>query len=257
MERVFAQTGNVKLSGLVKDESGFPVPGATVVVKGSNAGTITNSDGKFTLEFSQQNGVLVFSFVGLQNEERPFSGTGTFIIVLKSTSVDLDEVVAVGYGSVKKRDVIGSISSVNNEKFKDRSYTNVAQSLAGQVSGMNISQGQGAPGVAPIIRIRGVNSITAGTNPLFVVDGVPLENFNLNMINSQDIESIEVLKDASSSAIYGSRGANGVVLVTTKLGKSGKMNVNATVEYGTQKILRKVDMMDAQQWIKYFVTAQE
>lgn len=253
---VYGQSGSVKLSGVVNDEAGIPIPGATVVVKGSSTGTMTSSNGKFTLEFPQKNGILVFSFIGFKNEERPFSGNGIFTVVLKSISVDLEEVVAVGYGSVKKRDVVGAISSVNNEKFKDRSYTNVAQSLAGQVAGMSINQGQGAPGVAPIIRIRGVNSISAGTNPLFVVDGVPLENFNLNMVNSQDIESIEVLKDASSAAIYGSRGANGVVLVTTKLGKSGKMSVNATVEYGSQKILRKVDMMDAQQWIKYFVTAK-
>ena len=146
--------------------------------------------------------------------------------------------------------------SVNDDKFKDRSFSNVTQSLAGSMPGVSISQSQGAPGSSPVIKIRGVSSITAGTNPLIVVDGVPLENFNLNLINPQDIESVEVLKDASSAAIYGSRGSSGVILVTTKMGKPGKANISANVEYGTQKVIRRVYMMDAQQYISAYIDAK-
>ncbi|MCH5597795.1 SusC/RagA family TonB-linked outer membrane protein [Niabella ginsengisoli] len=142
------------------------------------------------------------------------------------------------------------------DQFKDRSFANVAQSLEGAIAGVNISTAQGAPGFGPTIKIRGTSSITAGTTPLYVVDGMALENFDLNLINPQDIQSVEILKDAASSAIYGSRGASGVILVTTKLGKAGKPSVNVTYEHGISKVTRKVDMMDAQQWIQYYIDAK-
>jgi TonB-dependent SusC/RagA subfamily outer membrane receptor len=177
-------------------------------------------------------------------------------IALLSSTAALEDVVVVGYGTQKKRAVTGAIASVGYEQFKDRSFANVAQSLEGAIAGVNIVTTQGAPGYGPTIKIRGTSSITSGTTPLYVIDGMALENFDLNQINPQDIESIEVLKDASSSAIYGSRGANGVIIITTKLGKVGKPQIGATLEYGISKVIRMPEMMDAQQWIEYYKDAR-
>ena len=246
---------DIKVSGQVTDDKNQGLPGVTVLVKGTTFGTSTDVKGNFELN-APDNGTLVFSYMGYISREVPVNNQRSLTVKLSEDSKALDEVVVVGYGTQSKKEITGAVASVGYDKFKDRSYSNVTQALAGQVAGVNINQAQGAPGVAPIIRIRGVSSITAGTNPLFVVDGVPLENFNLNMINSQDIESVEVLKDASSASIYGSRGASGVILVTTKLGKVGKTSINASFEYGTQEVIKKVDMMDAQQWIQYYVTAK-
>ncbi|MCF0040531.1 SusC/RagA family TonB-linked outer membrane protein [Dyadobacter fanqingshengii] len=233
-----------------------PLPGVSVVIKGTQRGTTTGSDGTFQIEVPNAETVLVFSFVGYQSVEETVGSRSDISVKLVSESKSLEEMVVVGYGTQSKRAVTGAVISINYDKFKDRSFSNVTQSLAGTLPGVNISQSQGAPGASPVIKIRGVSSITAGTNPLIVVDGVPLENFNLNLINPQDIESIEVLKDASSAAIYGSRGSSGVILVTTKMGKPGKVSVSANVEYGSQKVVRRVKMMDAQQYIETYVDAK-
>lgn len=233
-----------------------PLPGVSVVIKGTQRGTTTGADGTFQIEVPNQETVLVFSFVGYQSVEETVGSRTDISVKLISESKSLEEMVVVGYGTQSKRAVTGAVISINYDKFKDRSFSNVTQSLAGTLPGVNISQSQGAPGASPVIKIRGVSSITAGTNPLIVVDGVPLENFNLNLINPQDIESIEVLKDASSAAIYGSRGSSGVILVTTKMGKPGKVSVSANVEYGSQKVVRRVKMMDAQQFIETYIDAK-
>lgn len=233
-----------------------PLPGVSVVIKGTQRGTTTGADGTFQIEVPSQETVLVFSFVGYQSVEETVGSRTDISVKLNSESKSLEEMVVVGYGTQSKRAVTGAVISINYDKFKDRSFSNVTQSLAGTLPGVNISQSQGAPGASPVIKIRGVSSITAGTNPLIVVDGVPLENFNLNLINPQDIESIEVLKDASSAAIYGSRGSSGVILVTTKMGKPGKVSVSANVEYGSQKVVRRVKMMDAQQFIETYIDAK-
>jgi TonB-dependent SusC/RagA subfamily outer membrane receptor len=233
-----------------------PLPGVSVVIKGTQRGTTTNAEGGFQIDVPDQATVLVFSFVGYKSIEEIVGARTDFAVRLTPENKLLEEVVVVGYGTQSKRAVTGAVISINYDKFKDRSFSNVTQSLAGTLPGVNISQSQGAPGASPVIKIRGVSSITAGTNPLIVVDGVPLENFNLNLINPQDIESVEVLKDASSAAIYGSRGSSGVILVTTKMGKPGKVNVSANVEYGSQKVTRRVKMMDAQQFIETYVDAK-
>ena len=236
------------ISGKITDETGKPVPGVSVVVKSTTVGSISNAEGVYSIS-ALPNATLVFSSVSYEMQEIAVNNRSMIDVALLPSNKLLNEVVVVGYGTQSKRAVTGAVVSINNKQFQDRSFSNVAQSLAGQVAGVNISQAQGAPGSSPFIKIRGVSSITAGTSPLLVVDGVPLENFNLNMINPQDIESIEVLKDASSAAIYGSRGSSGVVLVTTKLGKVGKTNVSANFEYGSQKVTRQIKMMDAQQFI--------
>lgn len=232
------------------------LPGVSVVIKGTQRGTTTNSEGAFQIDVPGPTTVLVFSFVGYKSVEETVGNRAEVSVKISPENKSLEEVVVVGYGTQSKRAVTGSVISVNYDKFKDRSFSNVTQSLAGTMPGVNISQSQGAPGSSPVIKIRGVSSITAGTNPLIVVDGVPLENFNLNLINPQDIESVEVLKDASSAAIYGSRGSSGVILVTTKMGKPGKMSVSANVEYGTQKVGRQIKMMDAQQYIETYIDAK-
>ena len=252
--QVFAQTKSLTITGKVTDENGKPLPGVSVLIKSATSGTISNQDGAYSLS-ANDNSTLVFSSISYETQEIPVSNRSVIDVSMLPSNKTLNEVVVVGYGTQSKRAITGAVASVGFNEFKDRSFSNVTQSLAGKIAGVNITQSQGAPGVSPIIRIRGVSSITAGTTPLFVVDGVPLENFNLNLINPQDIESVDVLKDASSAAIYGSRGANGVVLITTKLGKVGKTNISAGYEYGTQSVIRKVPMMDAQQWIGYYIDA--
>lgn len=246
---------DTRISGHVVDDQGKSLPGVSVKIKGTTYGTVTDAEGNYSINVPAD-GVVIFSFTGFVTKEVKVGAESRVNVQLATDSKLLNSVVVIGYGTTSKKAVTGSVASVGYDKFKDRSYSNVTQSLAGQVAGVNITQGQGAPGVAPIIRVRGISSITAGTNPLFVVDGVPLENFNLNNINPQDIASVEVLKDASSAAIYGSRGANGVVIVTTKLGKVGKTDVSFSYEYGVQQLGRKIKMMDAQQWIRYYIAAK-
>ncbi|WP_207535183.1 SusC/RagA family TonB-linked outer membrane protein [Desertivirga arenae] len=251
---VYSQTRLVK--GRVLDsKDGEALIGASIKIKGEGKGATTDVNGRFSININDANPVLEVSYTGYKSKQISVGNQSQLEIRLEADTRSLNEVVVVGYGTQSRRAVTGSVASVNYEKFKDRSVTNVTQALAGQLPGVNITQSQGAPGQSPNIRIRGTSSITAGTNPLYVVDGLPIENFNLNYINPQDIESVEVLKDASSAAIYGSRGSNGVVIVTTKLGKPGQVNISADYEHGIQDVTRKIDLMDAQQFIQYYIDA--
>ena len=245
----------VNIRGKVLDPKGLPLIGASVRIKGATKGTVTDADGNFTLNGVESDAVLVISYSGFVSQEISVNGRTILSVSLKDDIQRLNDVVVVGYGTQSKRAVTGAVTSINYDKFKDRSFSNVTQALAGQLPGVNISQSQGAPGASPVVRIRGTSSITAGTNPLYVIDGLPVENFNLNLINPQDISSVEVLKDASSAAIYGSRGANGVIIITTKLGKPGTTNVNASYEFGVQTVNRQIDMMNAQQFVQYYIDA--
>lgn len=266
----FAQN---KVKGIVKDGSGEPLIGVNILIKGTPNGTITDINGAYEVSASP-NATLVFTYIGFLTQEVQVKKQNIVNVVMKDDSQSLDEVVVVGYGTVKKRDLTGSVSSVGADKLKERSFGNALQSMAGQVSGVQITQTQGAPGMAPTIKVRGSSSINAGTSPLYVIDGIPLEDntvsdgsngsssnmsFNrnpLNNINPNDIESIEILKDASSAAIYGSRGANGVVLVTTKQGKAGKTKVDANYEFGISRVNRRIDVMDAKEWIDFNIAAR-
>jgi len=266
-----------KVIGIVTDaETGMPLPGVNISVEGTTTGAVTNLDGEYTIEVPNDDAVLVFSFVGYNTESIMVGNQSKINISLSADLTELNEVVVIGYGTVRKRDLTGSVISVGASKLEDRPYSNVLQSLAGQASGVQIVQTQGAPGLAPSVKIRGASSINAGTTPLYVVDGIPLEDntttssstggssasnmqFNrnpLNFLNPNDIESIEILKDASSAAIYGSRGANGVVLITTKQGKAGKTKVEATYEFGISEVLRRIEMMDAQEWMEFETDAR-
>ncbi|MES2773822.1 MAG: TonB-dependent receptor [Bacteroidota bacterium] len=245
----------LNVSGKISDEKGAPMTGVSIQVKGGSVIAVTDNSGSFSVNVSEGT-VLQFTYTGFGMFEQVVRKAEVLDVKLAPDSRLVEDVVVVGYGTQKKRAVTGSVVSVGYDQFKDRAFSNVAQSLAGMVAGVNITTPQGAPGFGPTIKIRGTSSITAGTTPLFVVDGMALENFDLNLINPQDIQSVDILKDAASSAIYGSRGANGVILITTRLGKSGKPMVNFSYEYGISKVNRKVDMMDAQQWIKYYVDAR-
>ncbi|MCU7550605.1 TonB-dependent receptor [Chitinophagaceae bacterium LB-8] len=252
---VHAQSRQIQ-GRVTNSENGETMTGVSVKVKGGNQGTSTGADGRFSINVPGNESVLIFSFVGFKEVEVAVGKQVELAINLSTDSKAMENVVVIGYGTQKKRAVTGAVVSVGYDEFKDRSFSNVAQSLAGTVPGVQIASSQGAPGFGPTIKIRGNSSITAGTTPLYVVDGMALENFDLNQINPQDIQSVEILKDAASSAIYGSRGANGVIIVTTKLGKAGKTQVNVAYEQGISKVTRKVDMMDAQEWIKYYIDAR-
>lgn len=219
------------VSGTVSDANG-PLPGANVLVKGTTNGTQTDFDGNYTLSNVPSNAVLVFSYIGFKTLEVSVAGQTTVNVTLEEDAQALEEVVLVGYGSVRKKDATGAVASVKAEDFNKGVTTSPDQLLQGRVAGVQITQSSGEPGAAANIRVRGTSSIRAGNDPLIVVDGVPLSGgavtpgsgaFGgtsstnpLNFINSADIESIDVLKDASATAIYGSRGANGVILITTK-----------------------------------------
>jgi TonB-linked SusC/RagA family outer membrane protein len=223
---LFAQ---VRISGQVKDESGASLPGVSVAVKGTITGVITDADGKYMLNVQVQSGTLQFSFVGMKSEEVKFSGNGTFNVILKSSAVFLDEVVAVGYGTVKKRDLTGAVTSVKSQDITMRPGPNPIESLQGKVAGLDITRTSGEPGAGVKMQLRGTRSFTASGNPLFLIDGLPGDYATLN---PNDIESVEVLKDASSTAVYGSAGSNGVIIITTKNGKPGKLNVDLNTYYG-------------------------
>jgi len=264
------------ISGKITDGSGQPIPGANIVEKGTTNGVQSDFDGKFSLNVKSEKSILVVSYIGFTTKEIPLNGQSNIVIKLQEDSAKLEEVVVVGYGSVKKKDLTGAVVSVGAEKLEGRSNTNVLQSLAGQATGVQITQSQGAPGLAPTVKVRGASSINAGTTPLYVIDGIPLEDsstnstdtgittgsnlsFNrnpLNFINPNDIESIDILKDASSAAIYGSRGANGVVIITTKQGKAGKTKIDATIETGFSHVNRTTKMMNASEFIAFNTAAR-
>lgn len=257
---IFAQ--NKTVTGTVTDQDGTAVSGASVVVKGSNLGTNTDATGAFSLSVPASARTLVISFVGLGSQEVAI-GSGAINIALKpATSNDLNEVVVVGYGSARKRDLTGSVGSVTAKEFNTGQINSPEQLLQGKVAGVQITNSSGQPGGLTIVRIRGNNSIRSGNNPLYVVDGLPLDgrtarpSFSatvgtsppadpLTFINPNEIAQVDILKDASASAIYGSRGANGVVLITTKKGLTGPTKIEANASVGVGSIMREVDVLDA------------
>lgn len=235
------------ITGIVSDNFG-PVVGANVIIKGTTNGSITDVDGKFIINNVPDNATLQISFIGYITQEIKIGSQTHINIMLAEDSEALEEVVVIGYGVVKKKDLTGSVSQMSSGALKDLKVSHPTQAMAGQMAGVQVQQGSGVPGEAANIRVRGAASISASSSPLYVVDGYPLGDQNLNAINPNDIESIEVLKDASAAAIYGSRAANGVVLVTTKSGKAGKVSINLDMYYGFQNVSKKLDLMDAQEF---------
>lgn len=233
----------VVVTGIVTEENGAPLPGVNVLVKGTTMGTVTDSEGKFSLNVSSAESVLVFSFIGYQIQEVPLGGQSVVNVQLVPDTKTLSEVVVVGYGTQEKTDVTGSISSVKGSEFENLPVAVAQQALQGRTAGVNIVRNGGAPGDPGAIRIRGVGTVN-DANPLIIIDGVPAGG--LSDVNPNDIESIDVLKDASASAIYGTRAANGVVIVTTKRGKFGeglKMTLNGYT--GVSNRIKTIDVLDA------------
>lgn len=243
----FAQGLQVK--GVVTSaDDGQPIPGVSVVVKGTATGTITNMDGNYTLNVSG-NSTLVFSFVGLQTQEIAVNSKTTINVTLRTTTENIDEVVVVGYGTQKKSVVTGAISSVKAKELEKVSPGRVEQALQGRVSGVTIAANSGQPGSASTIRVRGVTTFgDGGNNPLWVVDGVVVDAGGMGYLNQSDIESIEVLKDAASAAIYGTRAATGVIMITTKKGVAGKLSVSYNGFYGTSGPAKMLNLLNATQY---------
>ena len=233
------------ISGKVVSASGEPIIGATVQIKGSGNVTVTNMNGDFSVR-TGTGSVLQVSYVGYHPAEVNISGKSAVNIVLEENTKALDEVVVVGYGTMRRSDVTGAIASVKGAELTKNATSNVVQSLAGKISGVQVVQNSGAPGGDVSIRIRGVGTIN-DASPLYVIDGVPV-NGGMWYINPADVETIDVLKDASATAIYGSRGANGVVIVTTKQAREGKTEINLDYSYGIQKTAKTFDMMNASQY---------
>ena len=241
-----AQTTNV--TGTVTDASdGYPIPGVSVFVKGTTIGTVTTPDGKYNLSVPSDATTIVFSFVGMTTQEIAFTGQSTIDAKMQNDAKDIDEVIVVAYGTSTKGSFTGSAAVVNTEAIEKRQVSNVTQALAGSVAGVQVLSNNGQPGEAAKIRVRGVGSINAGMEPLYVVDGIPFDG-DLSSISSSDIESMTVLKDAASTALYGARGANGIVMITTKKAKAGKATVNLNVKYGyNSRSVKNYDVMTSPQ----------
>tara|TARA_R110000765_G_scaffold89215_1_gene170354 strand:+ start:3553 stop:6525 length:2973 start_codon:yes stop_codon:yes gene_type:complete len=242
------------VSGVVTDEFGQPLPGSTVQVKGTTNGTTSDFDGNFVIN-AEATDVLIISYLGYSTQEVEVNGRATINVELKEDATQLDDVVVVGYGTQKRSDVTGSISSVKSENFNKGVVANPGQLLQGKVAGVNITSVSGEPGASQNIVIRGIGSFRSGTSPLFVIDGFVIDNTTtgvgsnpLNFINPQDIESMDVLKDASAAAIYGARAANGVIVITTKKGKAGKAEMNVSVTTAFATLANKIDVFSADEF---------
>ncbi|WP_220377719.1 MULTISPECIES: TonB-dependent receptor [unclassified Arenibacter] len=243
------------VTGTVSDEQNVPLPGATVVEKGTSNGTTTDFDGNFTIQVSEESAILVVSFLGYATKEFPLNGQTNMNVALQEDSSLLDEVVVVGYGTQKIKDVTGAVKRVTSEDFNKGVVNNAGQLIQGKAAGVNVTSSSGEPGSGQRIVIRGQGTIRSGSGPLFVLDGFPLGlagtgsvESPLNFINPDDIESIDILKDASATAIYGSRGANGVVIITTKNGKAGVSKISLSTNVGVSTLARKLDVFSADEF---------
>jgi len=243
---LWAVSQNITVKGNVKDASGEALPGVNVLQVGSTNGTISDFDGNYSITVPS-NAKLEFSFVGYIPQIIPVAGKKAINVTMKEDTKTLDEVVVVGYGSIKKSDVSGSVASVNREDMMRKAPTNIAQGLQGAAPGVMVQQQDGSPNGLATIRVRGVATINGSADPLYVVDGVQVGT-NANFLNPADIESIEVLKDASATAIYGARGANGVVMITTKHGNKGATHLSFNADWGIQTRAQTLDTGDADQY---------
>lgn len=238
---------NVTIKGTVTDENGEPIIGASVLEKGTNAGVSTDIDGNFSLKVTGKN-PLVVSYIGMDAQEVNITGKTQVNVVLKENSKVLDEVVVIGYETVRKKDLTGSVSSINAKAIESVPVVNVAEAMSGKLAGVNVTTSEGSPDAEINIRVRGGGSITQESTPLYIVDGFPVSS--ISDISPADIQSIDVLKDASSTAIYGSRGANGVVIITTKTAKEGKFSVSYDGTYGFKMIANTLDVMSPYEFAK-------
>ncbi|TZF86027.1 TonB-dependent receptor (plasmid) [Pedobacter sp. BS3] len=268
--QVFAQNSpNKVVRGTVTDSEGIPLAGTSVSVKGSASGTLTDADGKYTVRVSENTTVLVFTFLGMQTQERIVGNQQIINVTLKPVDQQLEDVVVIGYGTVKKADLTGAVQSLSYQDLNRENPGNILSAMQGKLAGVNVTQNDGAPGAGLSIKIRGANSFLGGTEPLYVIDGVPFNASNsdatpqsigedekqtnnvMSFLDPNDIESIDVLKDASATAIYGSRGANGVVLITTRKGKLGKDKVELSVNVGTANVSKTIRVLTPYEYAQF------
>ncbi|SFZ92725.1 TonB-linked outer membrane protein, SusC/RagA family [Flaviramulus basaltis] len=245
---LFAQ--NKTISGTVTDaDLGGPLPGVTIIVKSTSKGTSTDFDGNYTLNDVASNATLVFSYIGYKTQEINIAGRETVNIALSPDLESLDEVVVIGYGTARKSDLTGSVVAIGGEELQKQSISSVAEALTGRLAGVTVTSSEGSPDAEINIRVRGGGSITQDSSPLIIVDGFPVNS--MSDISPSDIANISILKDASSTAIFGSRGANGVVIITTKSGVDGKISANFNMFYGVTKIANTIDVLQPQDFAKW------
>lgn len=258
------------ISGIVKDEKGLPIPGVNILEKGTSNGVQTDFNGSFSMNIINPNATLVVTYIGYKTQEIFIKGQSIINVVLQEDATKLEEVVLIGYGQQKSKNLTTAVSKINYETLKEQNVSSFEQALAGQIAGVQVSQTSGAPGGNISVKIRGTS--LSGGQPLYVIDGVPVDNDllgatgnvstneqptnPLSSINPEDIQSISVLKDAAAAAIYGSRGSNGVVIVTTKTGKKGTMKVSYKHTFGLQNVLRKINVLDAYEYAQLSVDGQ-
>lgn len=245
--RVSAQ--NVTLEGTVKDATGMSLPGVNVLEKGTKNGTSTDFDGHYKLKLSNPKAVVTFSFIGFKTKEVSVAGKTKIDVALVEDANSLNEVVVVGYGTTKKSDLTGAVSTISGNDLKKVPVANVAEALTGRIAGVQVTSAEGSPDAEIKIRVRGGGSLTQDASPLIIVDGFPINS--MNDISSSDIDSMTVLKDAASTAIYGSRGANGVIIITTKRGKDGKVAVNFNMFYGMKTMANQIDVLSPEDYTKW------
>jgi TonB-linked SusC/RagA family outer membrane protein len=246
--KMTAQNG-LTIGGIVKDASNMPIPGVNIIEKGTKNGTVTDFDGKFSLRVSGSNSVLVFSYLGYETFSKTVGQSKSLNVVLKDENSKLNEVVVIGYGTTRKSDLTGSVVSIAGEDLKKLSIASVAEALTGRLAGVQVSSSEGSPDSEIKIRVRGGTSLTQDSSPLIIVDGFPVNS--MSDISPSDIANLTVLKDASSTAIYGSRGANGVIIITTKTGKDGKIAVSFNSFFGYKKIANTLDVLQPDDFVKW------
>jgi TonB-linked SusC/RagA family outer membrane protein len=238
------------VQGTVTDNYGDTLPGVNIIIKGTNTGTVSDMNGVYSLNIDDpKRTVLIFRFIGFADKEVSVDGRLVINVKMEEESIGLDEVVAIGYGTVRKRDLTGSVASVSGSDLQDVPITSTAQAITGRLAGVQITTTEGSPDAEIKIRVRGGGSITQDNSPLYIVDGFPVSS--INDIAPTDIESIDVLKDASSTAIYGARGANGVIIITTKEGVEGDVQVSYNMYYGIKKIANTLDVLDPYEYVKW------
>jgi len=245
---------SIKVHGTVTDGAGNTMPGVNIVIQGTTVGVVTDIDGKYQIE-ADGTSTLSLSFIGFKSQEIPISGRQEINVKLLQSDLQMDEVIVVGYGTVRKSDISGSVASVNTEQMMKKIPANLSQGLQGAAAGVMVTFQDGAPDANAAVRIRGVATINGSADPLYVVDGV-MVGTNANYLNPSDIESIEVLKDASATAIYGSAGANGVIMITTKHGVAGVSNINFSADFGIQTLASTLDVGNANQFAKNIRTGR-
>ncbi|MBF4485628.1 MULTISPECIES: TonB-dependent receptor [unclassified Flavobacterium] len=245
--RMNAQT--VTLEGTVKDAAGLTLPGVNVLEKGTKNGASTDFDGRYKLKLSNPKAIVTYSFIGFKTKEEAVAGKSKLDVVLSEDSNALNEVVVVGYGSVKKSDLTGAVSSISGNELKKVPVSNIAEALTGRIAGVQVTSSEGSPDADIKIRVRGGGSLTQDASPLIIVDGFPVNS--MSDIAASNVESMTVLKDAASTAIYGSRGANGVIIITTKTGKNGKMDVSFNMFYGMKTMANDIDVLPVDDFVKW------